>query len=70
MSSDWLVKLTTPILGSVEWYYSKEETEDAAIAAVRMLPGNAGHNIKVVRPLKASEARAIRIDMDQISEDA
>jgi hypothetical protein len=70
MSSGWLVKLTTPILRTSEWYYSTEVTKDAAIAAVRTLPGNPGHNIEVVRALTAEESRAIRIDMDQIRENA
>ena len=70
MSSGWLVKLTTRILRTSEWYYSAEGTKDAAIAAVRSLRGNSEHNIEVVRSLKANEARALRIDMDQIRENA
>ena len=69
MSSGWLVKPNTPILRTFDWYYSAEGTIDAAIAAVRSLRGNAWHNIEL-RSLKADEARALRIYMDQIRENA
>ena len=62
MPAGWLVKLTTKVLGTVEWYFSTEETADAAIAAVKRLPGNAAHLVEAVRPASADESRAIRIE--------
>ncbi len=66
MRSGWLVRLTKSAAGSAEWYISMEANPEAAISAVRTLPGNAAHNIEVIRLLTAHEVRAIRIDLDQI----
>jgi hypothetical protein len=65
-SMGWIVRLRTRVLGSVEWYYSAELSEQAALDAVRQIPGNAAHDVEVVRRASSVEARAMKIEQPRM----
>jgi len=66
VSMGWIVRLRTRVLGSVEWYYSAETSEQAALDAVRQIPGNSAHDVEVVRPASWLEVRAMKIEQPRM----
>ena len=60
MAAGWLVRLS--VLSLSEWYYSAEETPQAAAEAVKRRFGSPHDTVETVRAVTAAEASAIRIE--------